>query len=155
RAILAGDDALDAHRALLHDAELAHGHVRVQLHLERRREVVVVPVEASHVVRTVVAAVPGPDAAVVDLPVQALLRVIGGEDGTYGLAGRDLAVLTEHRHEEVRRLRSTGAVLQPALHAQPVELAAVRGLRLPDDRDVVLRDARHHTRAAAETGVDV
>src|SRR5215813_5997391 len=56
RAVLAGDDALDAHRALLHHAELADRHVGIQLDLERCRELVLEPVEAPHVIRAVVAA---------------------------------------------------------------------------------------------------
>src|SRR5262245_29077558 len=92
RAVLAGDDALDAHRALLHHAELADGHVGVQLDFERRRELVLEPVEAPHVVRAVVAAVAGPDAAVVDLSVEAFVVAVGRVHWAAGLAGRDLAV---------------------------------------------------------------
>src|SRR5882724_10009886 len=55
RPVFAGDDPLHAHRAFFHHAELAHGDVRVQLHLERRRELVLEPVEAPYVVRAVVA----------------------------------------------------------------------------------------------------
>src|SRR5438445_13725731 len=51
RPVLAGDDALQAHRALLHHAELAHGDVRIQLDRERRRELVLEPVAPAPVVR--------------------------------------------------------------------------------------------------------
>src|SRR5688572_621250 len=90
RAVLARDDALHAHRALLHHAELTHGDVGVQLNLERCRPVVEEPVEAAYVIRTVVAAVPGTDTAVVHLPVQAFVGAIRREYRAHRLAGRDL-----------------------------------------------------------------
>ena len=102
-AVLAGHDALDAHRALLHDAELPHGDVRVELHVQRCRDLVVPPVEAAHVVRAVVAAVPRADAAVVDLPVEPLVGAVRREHRADRLARRDLAVLAEHRQERVVR----------------------------------------------------
>src|SRR6266851_798378 len=65
-------DALHAVRALLHDPPAAHAHVGVPLQLEALRVPVLVEqeVEAPHLVRAVVRAVPGADAAVIDLLVQ-------------------------------------------------------------------------------------
>src|SRR6185369_99925 len=62
-------DALHAEGALLHDALRAHRDVRVELQLERLQEAGVAPVEGAHLVRAVVGAVAGADAAVVDLRV--------------------------------------------------------------------------------------
>src|SRR5205085_292545 len=154
RVVLAGDDPLYAHRALLHDAELAHGDIGVELHVERRREIVVVPVEPTHVVRTVVAAVPRADTPVVHLGVQPLLGAIRREHRTDRLARRDLAVQAEHRHEGARCV-GRRTVLEPALDAEPVHLPPVRGLGLADHRDVVLGDAGNHAGSAADAGVDV
>src|SRR3989475_170616 len=150
RVILARDDALNAHRALLHDPELADRHIGVQLHVERRGELVLEPVEAAHVVGTVVAAVARAHAAVVDLPVQALLGPVGGEDGADRLARRDLTVLAEHRQEEVRGVARVP--FGPTLDADPLELPSVRRLGAPDDGYVVFRLARGHApRAAARS----
>src|SRR5438128_11829262 len=55
--VLAGHDALDAHRALLYHAELPHRHVGIELDLERLGPLPVVAVESPDVVRTVVARV--------------------------------------------------------------------------------------------------
>src|SRR4029079_2053873 len=56
RVVLAGHDALDAHGALLHDAELTNRDVGVQLDLQRRRDLVVPPVEPADGIRAGVAA---------------------------------------------------------------------------------------------------
>src|SRR5262249_49940930 len=141
RAVLAGDDALDAHRALLHHAELADRHVGVQLDLERRRELVLEPVEAPHVVGAVVAAVAGPDTAVVDLSVEALVGAVGRVHRADWLARRDLAVLAEHRQEEGRRM--FGLAFRPALEPEPRQPAPLRGGGPPHHPDVVVRVARH------------
>ena len=126
--VLALDDPLHAHGALLHDPELAHGDVGVELQVERRRPRVVEPVELPHVVGAVVAAVARAHAAVVDLRVQPLVRVVRGVDRAHRLARRDLAVLAEHGQEDV--LGMLGRALLPALQPQPVLDAAVRDLRL-------------------------
>ena len=152
-AILARDGALHAHGALLHDAELPHRHVGVELDVERRRPRVVEPVEPAHVVRAVVAAVARPHAAVVDLGVQPLAGVIGRVDRTDRLARRDLTVLAEHRQEEV--LRIVVLAFLPALQAQPVLVAPVGHLLLAHHRDIVLGDAGDHTGLAPGAEVDV
>src|SRR2546427_9934655 len=151
--VLARDDPLHAHRALLHHAELPDRHVGVQLHLERRWDLPLEPIEATHVVWAVVAAVARPHAAVVDLRVQPLVRPVGCEDGTDRLARRDFTMLAEHRQEEVRGLRRLP--LRPARDADPVHPPPVRGLSPADDGDVVLGLARDHARLAADARVDV
>src|SRR5262245_8660405 len=101
------EDALHAHRALLHHALVAHRHVRVELPVERLGERerhllgrgVVEEVERPHLVRAVVRAIPGAHAAVVDLDVEPLGVVIGGVDRAHGLTRRVAAVLAHHGHE--------------------------------------------------------
>src|SRR2546428_12233429 len=55
--VLAGHDALDAHRALLHHAELPHRPVGIELDLERLGPLPVVPVGPPPGVRTSVCAI--------------------------------------------------------------------------------------------------
>src|SRR3989454_7589874 len=153
RVVLARDDALNAHRALLHDPELANRHVGVQLHVERRGELVLEPVEAAHVIGTVVAAVSSPDTTVVHLTVETFFRTIRRKHGTDGLARGDLTMLAEHRQEVVR-----GPIrlpFRPALDADPLELSPVGRLGAPDDGHVVLRLAGDHARLAADARVHV
>src|SRR5690606_39658615 len=91
--------ALHAERALLHDAPLAHRDVRVELPVQRLRPLPREPVVVADLVRTVVGAVARPDAAVVDLTVQPVGRVVRGVDGADRLARRVAAVLAQHRDE--------------------------------------------------------
>src|SRR6185369_1243919 len=101
-------DALDAVRALLHDAAPAHGDVGVRQHPQARRAELfrpVVEVEPAHLVGTVVRAVLRPDAAVVDHVVQAFRAVHGRADRTDQLARRVLAVHARDRLEGVLRVR--------------------------------------------------
>src|SRR5215813_15490843 len=153
RMVLAGDDALDAHRALLHHPELTDDHVGIELHVERDGDLVVPPVEAADVVRTVVAAVARAHAAVVDLPVQPLLGAVGGEHRAHRLARRDLAVLAQHGEEDV--VRRVGRALRPPFHADPVELTARGRIGLAHHGNVVLGLTGHHAGQAADTRVDV
>src|ERR1700730_9402023 len=152
RIVLALLDALDAHGALLHDAELAHGDVGIQLLVEGRRPRVVEPVEAADVIRAVVAAVPRAHAAVIDLRVEAFLRVVGGVDGTDGLARRHRAMLAEHGQEHVGL---PALPLLPSLEADPLLGAAVGDLGLAHHGDVVLGRAGDHAGLAARAGVHV
>src|SRR5690606_31734552 len=84
-----------------------------------------VPVEHPDLVRAVVRAVPGADAAVVDLPVHAVGRVVRGEDRADRLAGRVATVLAHHR--EVTDVDRTGVTrvdrLVVALDPDPGEIA--------------------------------
>src|SRR3989442_3690312 len=95
RVVLAGHDALDAHRALLHDTELADGHVGIELDLERLGPLPVVPVEPPHVIWTVVAAIARAHTPAVDLPAHAFVGPIRGEHGTHRLAPPDPPVPPE------------------------------------------------------------
>src|SRR5712691_8117288 len=104
RRAFGGLDPLHAHGALLHHTQLAHRDVRIELQVERRGPRVVEPVELPDVVGAVVAAVARAHAPVVDLPVEAFARVVGGIDRAHRLARRDLAVLAEHGQEHVDRL---------------------------------------------------
>src|SRR6185295_1159963 len=88
--------------ALLHDADLAHRDIRVELQMERPGPLRIEEVEEPHVVRTRVRAVPRADAAVVDLRVQPFVSVMARISRAHRLARRRVAVLT---HD--------GAKLQP------------------------------------------
>src|SRR5690606_8227144 len=160
-----GVDALHAVGALLHDAAGAHGHVRVEgelAHLGHARLLVEVEeVEATHLVRAVVRAVPRADAAVVDHVVEAaLLRVDRRRHGADVLAGGVLAVLAADRlvHDlgiaEVGGIRGVGARVV-AVDADPVHRPAAAHLLGADDGDVVLRLASDHAPVAADATVEV
>ena len=144
-----GVDALHAVGALLHHAAAADGDVGIALQLELRRVPVLEQqeVEAAHLPRAVVRAVPRADAAVVDHVVQALVAVHGGRDRAHHFAGRVLALLARHRLEvRVGSVERTGEI---AIDAQPVHLAIAAHLLLADDGDVVLGDAGDDARHAA------
>src|SRR5206468_6499690 len=83
-----GGESLKTIRAFLHHAAGPDGDVRVAPELQDRRRQVVVfqEVEPADLVRAVVAAIPGADAAVIDHHVQALGVVQGRRDGTDDLA---------------------------------------------------------------------
>src|SRR6266511_313334 len=107
-AVLRAADPLHAEGAFLHHALLADGDVRIEQHLQRLgprvpgagRLSVVVPVEVADLVRAVVGAIARADAAVIDLPVEAVGGVIGGVHGTDRLARRVAALLAHHRRSE-------------------------------------------------------
>ena len=92
------------------------------------------PVEVADLVRAVVAAVPGTDAPVVDLHVEAVGRVVRGVHGAHRLARGVAAMLTHHRHEarvEVGRelvLRVLVAFVV-ALEANPGHFTALDDVR--------------------------
>ena len=65
--------------------------------LAQRPLVVVVEVESTHLVGTVVRAIARADAAIVGHDVQSLLVVHGGVDGTDLFTRSDLAMLAHHR----------------------------------------------------------
>src|SRR5687768_10815576 len=110
-------NALDAEGALLHDTLGAHRDVGVELPVERLREgvlrpdrlTVAEPVEVANLLRPVVGAVARADAAVVDLDVEPVWRMVGRVDRADGLARCVAAVLAEHRDEP--RLEVVLAVL--------------------------------------------
>src|SRR5207244_352189 len=107
---------------------------------------VVVPVEPPDLVRAVVRAVPRPDAAVVDLLVEALGAGRGGEHGAHGLARRVAAVLAHHRLMQGFGILLGAAVIP--IDPDPVHDALALDLILADHRHVVLGLAGDHARRA-------
>src|SRR2546423_10020881 len=103
--MLAFANALYAEAALLHHALAAHRDIRIELPvhplrpgvLRTRRLAVAEPVEVANLVWTVVRAVAGPDAAIVDLHIEPVRRVIRRVHRTHRLARCIAAVLAEHR----------------------------------------------------------
>ncbi len=182
---LGGFDPLGAECALLHHASHPDGdlgielhstqrfttaltqHVVVRLHLQesgrtqRLAAEVVEVVESTHLVRAVVGAVAGADAAVVDHCVEAVRGVHGRRDGTHLLARCVLALLTGHRlHRDGCRLIgvvSLGRLLEAEVPVdpEPVHLASAEDLVLADDRDVVLGLAGDHAGRATGAGVQI
>src|SRR4029079_3037336 len=148
-------DALHAVRALLHDAARADGDVRVHAQLARGRVVldVVEEVEPPHLVRAVVAAVAGADAAVVDHLVDALVAVDGGVHRADVLARRGLAVLAGQRLDH--QLGIGELALGVSSDAYPLHLATLAHVLLADGRDVVFRLAADDAGAAARALVHV
>src|SRR5262249_53184376 len=118
-------DALHAVRALLHDAAGPDRDVRVHPHLAGGRVVldVVEEVEAPRVVRAVVAAIAGADAAVVDHLVQALVAVDGGVDRADVLARRRLAMHAGERLDDQLGIGELPLVV--AVDPDPLHLAAL------------------------------
>src|SRR5206468_12529018 len=99
---------------------------------------VVVPVEVAALVRAVVGAVARADAAVTDLAVHPVRRVIRGENRTDRLARRVAALLAEHRlidgALDVVMLVDTPVALEP----EPRHFAPPLRQPLADGGDVVL-----------------
>src|SRR5207247_8555889 len=85
---------------------------------------VVVPVEVADLVRAVVGAVARPDAPVVDLPVQPVVRVVGGIHRTHRLAGRVAALLAQHRRNHGADGMTSLTTRSTALDPEPAHLAA-------------------------------
>src|SRR5712671_3963304 len=121
-------NSLDAEGALLHHALSAYGHIRIQLPVERLGErvlrtcrlAVAEPVEVANLVRTVVGAVARADAAVVDLHIEPIGRMIGRINRADRLARRISAVLTHHRDEASVEVRAAVlSTLVIALDADP------------------------------------
>ena len=149
-------DPLRAVGALLHDAPRANRDVRVHRELEDVGRVLgeVEEIEAAHLVGTVVRAVAGPDAPVVDHHVEALPVVDGRGHGADLLARRILAVHAGNGLED--DLRAAGGLAgEVPVDPDPVHLAPLRDLDLADDRHVVLALAGRHARVAADARVQV
>jgi hypothetical protein len=149
---------LDAKGALLHHPPAADGDLGIplQLHALGRPVGVAQEVEPAHLVRTVVRAVAGADAAVVSHLVETIGAVRRGLDRADDLAGRVLAVHAHERLERRRhRFRLGRVAAQEFVDPQPVHDPAAGHFRLADDRDVVLRLAGDHAAAASGAGVEV
>src|SRR4029079_1943985 len=156
RIDLSPGDALRAVRALLHHASRANRDVRVHRELDDLGRVLgeVEEVVVAALVGTVVRAVTGPDAPVVDHDIEAL-RVVNSRGHRADLfAG---GILTLHAGHGLKHgLRAAGGVAgEVAIDPDPVHLAALRDLVLADHRHVVLALAGHHARVAPDARVQV
>ena len=154
RLLLRPVDSLDAEGALLHHALLPHRDVRVQLKVERVRELVGEPVEPPHLVGAVVRAVPGAHASIVDLCVQSLRVVIRGVHGAHGLTRRVAALLTEHGLLHGLEA-AVGRLLEVAVDLDPRHVSPLSAHHFADGGDVVLGVAGGDARAAPRAGVQV
>src|SRR5581483_3696768 len=141
-------DSLHAIGTLLHDAAAAHADVGIahQLQAGRLKILEQVEIESPHLVRAIVRAVAGAHAAVVDHIIQAFGAVRGSLHRTYQLAGSVFALHTGHRLVVENRIVEVAGVIR--VHANPVHVAAAADLVFADHRNVVLRLARDHARAA-------
>src|ERR1039458_7244092 len=155
RVDLGGIDSLHAVRTLFHDAAAAHGDVGIVQQLEAGRFVIgeQEEIEAAHFVGTVVGAVAGADATVINHVVEALARVTGGLHGADQLAGGVLAL--HARDGLIIDLGIGDFALVVTVDAQPVHGAAAANLVLADDGDVVFGLTRHHARATARAGSEI
>src|SRR5690348_5014154 len=150
RRYLGAHDALDAEGALLHPARAAHGDIGIELIIKRLRPFGLEPVEAAHLVRAIVFAVAGADAAVVDLAVESLVGVHRGEHRAYRFARCLVALLAQHRDQVHLRLRLALVRLgKKSIDADPRHDAAVGGAFLADDGDIVFRVTRRDARVAS------
>ena len=95
--VLGLPNTLNAERAFLHYAVAASCNVRVELQVKWGFEFRLKPIKPSNLVGTVVRTVASADAAIVDLRVQSLVRVIRGEYRADRFAWSVIAVLAQHR----------------------------------------------------------
>ena len=123
------------------------------LQLERLGPLRGEPVEIAHRVGTVVGAVKGADATVVDLDVEAFLVVIRGVDRTNRLTRRLVAVLAQHRHVLDLHIRELAFVI--AVDANPMGRAPLGCLIGTRNRQVVFGVTRHHAGFAARAPVQI
>src|SRR3989454_2081501 len=155
--VLRRADALHTEGALLHHTLLAHRHVGVEQQLERlgpalplpARLRVVEPVEVADFVRTVVGAVARADAAVVDLPVEPVRRVVGGVHRADRLARRVAALLAQHRCDDGADRHAALSAREVALDPHPTHLAVPRYQLFAHRGEVVFGVAGRHARRAA------
>src|SRR6185503_15682750 len=135
RTILGFTNSLHAETALLHHALSTHRDIGIELPvqwlgegvLRPGRLTITEPVEVANLVGAVIGAVTRADAAVVNLYVQPVWRVIRRVHRAHRLARSVAAVLTHHRHETGIEI---GAAVFPALvvslDANPRHLAAAQ-----------------------------
>lgn len=115
---------------------------------------VLVPVEATDLVRAVVGAVAGADAAVVDLEVHALVAVHRGVGRADDFAGSIVAVLTHDRLLDNVHIETVGSAVI-TMDGDPVHLAVLAHLVAADHGNVVLAGAGHYAGVAARAGVEI
>ena len=138
RRDLAFFDALDTHRALLHDAASPHGDVRVEYQtLKRVFPFVLEPVEAAHFVRTVVRTVSSADAPVIGLFVEPFIAVDGRQHWAHRFARRMVAVVAHHRLMRDAEIVVVARVV--SIDPNPVHLTRPAHFVLSDDRHIILR----------------
>src|SRR5581483_3316147 len=135
-------DTMNTERALLDQALRSNGDVWIEVRAHRLGPIVLVEVEEPHVPLTVVRAISRANAAIVDLNVQAVVAVVDRIHRADRLAGRVLAVLTEHRNEA--RLDVGELSLPVPLDANPFLRAVVEKQLLVVDGKIVLRLASDH-----------
>src|SRR5205807_1687233 len=162
RNVLAQLNSLDAQAALLHDASGPHNHIRIQhqaaqrtFHVEIKGWVfgVVVPVEAPHFIRAVVGAVPGADAAVVHLLINAFRAGSGGQHRADRLARGIAAMLTHHGLVDGNRLFRRTAVI--AVNADPVHDADALNLVFAHHWNIIFRLASDYAGRASGAGIQI
>src|SRR5690348_12633259 len=146
-------DALHAECAFLHHANAAYRNIWIQLQIERLVPHGIEPVEKPYIVGAGVCAIPSTDAAIVDLPVQPLGRVIARKRGAYRLARSFTALLAKHGHKLRGHVGKIALVI--SLDANPVLRAAARRLFFPNRADIVLGMARHDASFAARAAVQI
>src|SRR5262245_38795869 len=110
-------------------------------------------VEEPHIVRARIRAIPRADAAVVDLCIQPLVRMVAGVGRTHRLARGGVTLLTQHGPELQPRVRKLA--LPIAFHANPVHGPADRSLGRTNGRDVVLGPTCRHARFASRAAIEV
>ena len=115
------------------------------------------PTRANHElprrVRAIIAAITDADAAIVNLRIQPLRRVIGRVHGADRLTRRVIAVLTEHRHEPSS---DVGILSFPiALDSDPIDRPSLRRFLFSGNANVVLRMASHDTGFATCTAIEI
>src|ERR1041384_1007166 len=154
RANLGFFDSLNAERALLHYPARAHSHVWIQREVRDRIAMLILkPVEAPNLIRTVVLTVAGPNAAVVDLHVQAFAAVHRRQNRTDALARCVVALIAHHRLIFDLRI-----FIQPkriAVEPDPVHLALASNFIFADHRHVVLSLTTQHASRAANARVQI
>src|SRR5215831_12301030 len=114
---------------------------------------VVVPVEAPHLVGTVIGAITSADAAVIDLLVDALGAGGGREHRAYRFARRVSTVLAHHRLVDYGRIVLGTVVV--VINTNPVHDPSALDLILSDDGNVVFRLAGDHASRASDARVQV
>ena len=149
-------DPLRTVGALLHDAPRADRDVGVHRELEDVGRVLgeVEEIEATYLVGTVVRAIAGADAPVVDHHVEALPVVDGCGHRADLLAGSILAVHARNGLEDDLRA-ARGLAGKVPVDPEPLHLAPLRDLGLADDRHVVLALTGDHARVAPDACVQV
>ena len=145
-------DSLNAERAFFHDPFAANGDIGIQLQTQWIGPFPVEPVEAPYFVRTVLGAKAGSDAAVVNLVVEALFRMVGGIHRAHRFARCIVAVLTHHG--EKRNFFPAFRILI-TFHPQPCHFTALNNPFYAHHADVVLGVARCRTGAASNAFVEI